>query len=173
VINPWTQGRVPNVPMYPPLGAWMSRRKFASAAWVPSHSIRLQLAGAHGYFYQFPRATLAAGETQLLRVTITEDFWLVATLGASSSDLPGSAGKFRLQVYEDESAYKHSKYGINQTNVTSNASEPGLNMFPHFIKSGSPVNCRVQNLDGSNSNKVDICLFGYSGWWRDINQRPE
>jgi hypothetical protein len=173
MINPWTQGRATGVPMYPPLGAWMSRRKLASAAWVPSQWIRLQLAGAHGYFYQFPRVTLAAGETQLLRVTITEDFWMVATLGASSSALAGSTGTFRLQIYEDESAYKHSKYGINEENATSDATEPALNMFPHFIKNGSPVNCRVQNLDGANPNTVDVCLFGYSGWWRDINQRPE
>jgi hypothetical protein len=173
MINPWKQGRVANVPMYPPLGAWMSRRKLASAAWVPPQWIRLALAGAHGYFYQFPRVTLLAGETQLLRVTVQEDFWQIATLAASTSALAASAGTFRFQVYEDELAYKHSKYGINEENGTSDATEPALNMFPHFIAAGSPINARVQNLDGANPNTVDICLFGYSGWWRGINQRPE
>lgn len=173
MINPWKQGRVHDVAMYPPLGAWMSRRKLASAAWVPSQSIRLQLAGAHGYFYQFPCVNLAAGETQLLRVTITEDFWLFATLGNGTSNLGAAGGTFRLQLYSDENAYKHSKYGINQKNACSLATEPGLNMFPHFIRGGSPMNCRIQNLDGTNPNKVDVCLFGYSGWWRGINERPE
>jgi hypothetical protein len=173
MINPWKQGRVAGVAMYPPLGAWMSRRKLASAAWVPPQWIRLALAGAHGYFYQFPRVTLLAGETQLLRVTVTEDFWQIATLGNGTSALAAVGGSFRLQIYEDELAYKHSKYGMNQKNAVSIASEPGLNMFPHFIAAGSPVNCRVQNLDGANPNTVDVCLFGYSGWWRGINERPE
>ena len=39
--------------------------------------------------------------------------------------------------------------------------------IPHFIRAGSPINCRVQNLDGANPNTVNVCLFGYSSWWRE------
>lgn len=168
MLNPWTQGRDPRVKMYPPLGAWMSRRKLASAGWVPPHWMRLQLAGAHGYFYQFlPRPTLAAAETQLLRLTVTEDFWLLCVLGLGTSALANNGGSFRLQIYEDDGEFYYSKYGINQNNGVSKANEPGLLMYPHFIAAGTAVNCRVQNLDGANPNTVDVCLFGYSTWWRE------
>lgn len=175
MINPWKQGRDPSVPMFPPLGAWMSRRKLASAAWVPPHYMRLQLAGAHPFWYQFlpGNLTLQAGETQLLRVTISEDFWQIATLGTASSALAAASGSFRLQIYEDDGEYYHSKYGVNQLNGVSGASEPGLNFFPHFIAAGTAVNCRVQNLDGSNPNTVSVVLWGYSNWWRGLNERPE
>lgn len=175
MINPWKQGRDPRVPMYPPLGAWMSRRKLATAAWVPAHKLRVQLAGAHAYWYQFLPANivLAAGETQLLRVTVSEDFWQIATLGTATSALAAASGSFRFQIYEDDTEYYHSKYGLNQLAGLCIASEPGLGVIPHFIAAGTAVNCRVQNLDGVNPNTVSICMFGYSTWWRGINERPE
>jgi hypothetical protein len=166
MINPWTQGRVPGVPVYPPLGAWQNRRKLASAGWVPPQWARLAIAGAHAFWYQFPELALSAAQTQLTRVTVAEDFWLMAVLGKSTSAMGGGSGTFRCQIYEDVGAYKHSKYGVNQPNIAPIAQEPGLLRFFHFIAAGSPINCRVQNLDGANPNTVDLCMFGYSGWWR-------
>ena len=172
MINPWTQGRVPGVRMNPTLGAWQNRRKLASAAWVPPQWVRLSLKGAHLYWYQFPELVLLAGETQLTRVTVSEDFWMVSIMSHETVTIAGT-GSIRAQIYEDQQTYKYSKYAANKGNFAANAQEPGLQRIPHFIAAGSPVNCRVQNLDGSNPNTVDICLFGYSGWWRGINERPE
>ena len=67
MINPWKQGRIPGVPIHPPLGAWQSRRTLASAAFVPPQWVRESLKGAHPFWYQFPQLTLAAAETDLHR----------------------------------------------------------------------------------------------------------
>lgn len=167
MVNPWTLGRVPGVPVYPPLGAWLNRRKLASAAYVPPQWARLALVGAHAFWYQFPELVLAASQTDLTRITVTEDFWVVALLVRATADAIGGSGSFRCLVYEDESAYKYSKYAINQPNFGSIAQEPGLIRFPHFIAAGSPVNVRVQNLNPTEANTVDVCLFGYTAWWRE------
>lgn len=173
MINPWTQGRVQGVRPFPPLGAWMSRRKLASAPFVPPQWARIALEGTHLYFYNFPQFQLLAAQTLLGRITVTEDFWMLAVLAQSTSALAGTQGTFRGLVYEDKSdvdisvpAYKYSKYAVNQLNLASKASEPGFLFYPHFIPKGTPVNARIQNLDGANPNNVDICLFGYSSWWR-------
>lgn len=150
----------------PTLGAWQVKRGLASAAWAPPQWVRLSLAGTHLFWYAFPTLTLAASETQLTRVTVNEDFWLFAVLANATSVIAGG-GSFRAQVYEDQGTYKYTKYGQNQNNFGGNAQEPGLNRIPHFIAAGSPVNCRVQNLDGANPNTVSIALFGYSSWWRE------
>lgn len=165
MINPWTQGRVPGMRMNPTLGAWQNRRKLWSAGYVPAQWIRLSLQGAHMFWYQFPRLVLLAGQTDLTRVTVTEDFWLVAVLSHETSAISGS-GSIRFQIYEDQSTYKHSKYAVNRNSAAANAREPGLLKVPHFIAAGSPINCRIQNLDGAATNTVDLCMFGYSGWWR-------
>lgn len=167
MLNPWTQGRVPGVRPNPTLGAWLNRRKQASAAYVPPQWARLSLQNAHLYWYQFPVLVLTAGKTDLTRVTVAEDFWLMAIMANATSALGDAAGSFRIQIYEDVNTYKYSKYGVNQTNFCPVATEPGLIKFPHFIRGGSPVNCRVQNLDGANPNTVSVCLFGYSAWWRE------
>ena len=166
MINPWTQGHVPGVRLSPTLGAWQNRRKMVSAGWVPPQWTRLSLAGAHLFWYQFPELVLAAAETQLTRVTVTEDFWLIAVLSHETVTIAGS-GSIRAQIYEDQQTYKYSKYASNRNNFACNAREPGLNRMPHFIAAGSPVNCRVQNLSPNTANTVDIALFGYSGWWRE------
>jgi hypothetical protein len=166
MINPWTQGRVPGVRMNPTLGGWLVKRGLASAGWTLPQWVRLSLQGAHLYWYQFPELVLAAGETQLTRITVSEDFWLVAIMSHESVTIAGT-GSMRAQIYEDQQTYKYSKYGSNKGNFAGNALEPGLNKIPHFIPAGSPVNCRVQNLSGTLSNTVDVCMFGYSGWWRD------
>jgi len=166
VINPWIQGRVDGVKPFPPLGAWMSRRKIASAPFVPPQWARIALHGTHLFFYNFPQFQLLAAQTLLGSITMTEDFWLLAIMKNSTSALAGSSGTFRALIYEDEASYKYSKYALNQPNLASNAKEPGLLQLPHFIAKGTTVNCRVQNLDGANPNNVDICLFGYSAWWR-------
>lgn len=165
MINPWTQGRVPGVRMNPTLGAWQVKRKLMSAAYVPPQWVRLSLEGAHMFWYQFPRLILLAGQTDLTRVTVTEDFWLMTVMSHETSDISGS-GSIRFQIYEDQSTYKYSKYAQNRNNGAANAREPGLHKIPHFIAAGSPVNCKVQNLDPNATNTVDLCLFGYSAWWR-------
>ena len=166
MINPWKQGRVPGVPMFPPLGAWMTRRKMASAAYVPPQWARLALEGTHFFFYSFPQLILGAAQTGLTRVTVTEDFWMLAILATATSALGNSAGTFRAQIFEDETAYKYSKYAVNEENFTSDAAEPGLLRMPHYIRAGTPMNCRIQNLDPANPNTVDLCLYGLSTWWR-------
>jgi hypothetical protein len=165
MINPWTQGRVPGIKMNPTLGAWQVKRGLASAAWAPPQWVRLSLKGAHLFWYAFPQLILAASETQLTRVTVNEDFWLFIVMGHATSDISGT-GSFRAQVYEDQQTYKYTKYGQNRNNFGGTAQEPGIQKIPHFIAAGSPVNCRVQNLDGANPNTVSIALFGYSAWWR-------
>jgi hypothetical protein len=166
MINPWTQGRVPGVPMNPTLGAWLVKRKMASPAWSIPQWVRLSLQGAHLYWYQFPELTLTSGQTDLTRVTVSEDFWVTAIMGRGSRDSINGQGSFRFQITEDLGAYKYSKYGQNQGNFAPTALEPGLIRFPHFIPAGSPVVCKIQNLDGSHTNIVDLCMFGYSTWWR-------
>jgi hypothetical protein len=163
-INPWIQGRVPGIPIYPPLGCWLNRRKLASAGWAPPQWARLSLQGMHAYWYQFPALTLTSGQTDLTRVTVTEDFWILAILSRETIALaPG--GSIRFQIYEDANSYKHSKYGINRQNGASNAQGPGLVKMPHYIEAGSPVNCRIQNLSTS-TNIVRLCMYGVSQWWR-------
>jgi hypothetical protein len=166
MINPWTQGRVPGVRMNPILGAWQVKRGLASAAWTPPQWVRLSLAGAHLFWYAFPQLILAASETQLTRVTVNEDFWAFIVMGNATSAIAGT-GSFRAQIYEDQQTYKYAKYGQNQNNFGGSALEPGIQKIPHFIAAGSPVNCRVQNLDGANPNTVSIAMFGYSAWWRE------
>ncbi|SRR5258706_970811 len=166
MINPWTQGHVPGARMVPTLGAWQNRRKLASSAWVPPQWVRLSLAKGHIFWYQFPELTLTPGQTDLTRVTVTEDFWIVAIMARASRVISGS-GSFRAQIYEDQGQYKYSKYAVNRDNFCPIAREPGLLRMPHFIAAGSPVNCRIQNLDGANANIVNLCMFGYSGWWRE------
>lgn len=166
MINPWTQGRVPGVRMYPPLGCWQVKRKLASAAWAPPQWVRESLKNAHMFWYAFPDLTLAASETQLARVTVSEDFWLFMVLSRATNAIAGS-GSFRAQVYEDQQTYKYTKYGQNHFNFGGNAQEPGIQKIPHFIAAGSPINCRVQNLDGANPNTVSIALYGFSAWWRE------
>jgi hypothetical protein len=167
MINPWTQGRVPGARMIPTLGPWQNRRKLASAAWVPPQWARLSLEGAHMFWYQFPELVLSAGQTDLTRVTVAEDFWILAILArASRAAEVATSGTFRALIYEDQNTYKYAKYGVNQNIFCSTSQEPGLLKIPHFIAAGSPVNCKIQNLDGSHSNTVDLCMFGVSGWWR-------
>src|ERR1700681_2872813 len=99
MINPWTQGRVPGVRLVPTLGAWQNRRKLASAAWVPPQWARISLQGAHIYFYEFPALILLAGATDLTRVTIAEDFWVVTTMAQATRPSLVNSGSFRLLVY--------------------------------------------------------------------------
>ena len=164
MINPWIQGRVPGVPVYPPLGAWQSRRNLASAPFVPPQWVRLSLSNSHPFWYQFPRLTLDAGQSDLTQISTSEDFLVLAIMSNASQNI-GPGGSFRFQIYEDISAYKFNMVGVNQANAAPNAREPMLQRVLHFIRGGSPVNCRIQNLaDGTNI--VDLALFGYSGWWR-------
>ncbi len=163
-MNPWTDGRVPSVPMYPTLGAWQNRRKLASAAWVPPQWARLQLWGGHIYWYQFPELVLAGKDSDLTRITTNEDFWMVALL-ARASQVIVNTGSFRLQIYEDETNYLFSKYGVNHLNGAPIAQEPGLMRIPHFFPGGLSVLCRVQNLS-TLVNTIDIAMFGYSRWFR-------
>lgn len=154
--------------MVPTLGAWQNRRKLWSSGYVPPQWVRLSLGKGHLFWYQFPELVLTAGQTDLTRVTVTEDFWILAVMARASRVIDGApTGSFRAQIYEDQQAYRYSKYAINQTNFYPIAQEPGLLRMPHFIAAGSPVNCRIQNLDGANPNTVDLCMFGYSGWWRE------
>ena len=157
---------MPGVRPNPTLGAWMVKRGLASPAWTPPQWVRESLKGAHLFWYQFPKLVLAPGETQLTRVTVTEDFWLMAVMSNETSVVTGT-GSIRFQIYEDQNTYKHSKYGINKINGAANASEPGLQKLLHMIAAGSPVNCRVQNLDGVNTNTAFLTMFGYSAWWRE------
>lgn len=166
MINPWTQGHVPGVRMVPTLGAWQNRRKLWSSGYVPPQWVRLSLANGHLFWYEFPELVLTGGQTDLTRVTVTEDFWLCAILSHESVAIAGT-GSVRIQIYEDQQAFRYSKYGVNRNNFASSAQEPGLIRMPHFIAAGSPVNCRVQNLSGTLTNTVDIAMFGYSGWWRE------
>src|ERR1700679_834028 len=103
MINPWKQGRVPAVPIFPPLGAWQNRRNLASPAWTPQQWARLGIAGTHHFWYSFPALVLGASQTQLTSVTVSEDFWLMSVLGNASI---GGANTFRALIYEDISAYK-------------------------------------------------------------------
>lgn len=168
MINPWTQGRVPGARIVPTLGPWQNRRKLATPAYVPEQWVRLSLEGAHLFWYEFPELVLGAGQTDLTRVTVAEDFWLVAIMARASRQSEVSlGGTFRCQIYEDQNTYKYSKYAVNQLNFCPIAQEPGLLKVPHFIAAGSPVNCKVQNLDGTHANTIDLCMFGYSGWWRE------
>lgn len=166
MINPWTQGRVHGIRPNPTLGAWQNRRKLASAAWSPPQWVRESLKGGHLFWYVFTPLVLNPGQTNLTRVTIQEDFWLFAILAHATSALGAASGSFRAQIYEDQNTYKYSKYGVDQKLFCANAMEPGLQKVPHFIANGSPVNCKVQNLDGGSQNTVSLALFGYSGWWR-------
>lgn len=166
MLNPWIQGRVRGAPVFPPLGAWQVRRKLASAGWVPEQWARQQLTGARAYWYEFPELVLTPGQTDLTRVTVNEDFWLVAVMGKASATVAGGSGSFRFQITEEQSAYKHSKYALNQPNSAPIAQEPGLQRIPHFIAAGSPVICKIQNLNGAANNTVNLCMFGYSTWWR-------
>ena len=163
MVNPWKQGRIPGVPIHPPLGAWQSRRSLASAAFVPPQWVRESLKGAKPFWYQFPRLTLAAAQTDLTGVSTSEDFWLIAVLSQTTIAIPG--GSIRFLIYEDINGYKYAKYGINQANAAPNAKEPMLQRTPHFIAAGSPVNCRIQNL-ADEENVADLCMFGYTGLWR-------
>lgn len=167
MTNPWTQGRVPGVRPNPTLGAWQNRRKLVSAGWVPPQWVRLSLKGGHLYWYAFAPLILTAGQTDLTRVTIQEDFWAFCVMAHATSALGAGAGSFRAQIYEDTNSFKWSKYGLDQVNFAGNALEPGLQKVPHFIAAGSPVNCKIQNLDGANPNTVSVAIFGYSGWWRE------
>lgn len=167
MINPWTQGRVPGAVMNPTLGAWQNRRKMASPAYTLPQWVRLSLAGAHMYWYQFPELTLLAAQTDLTSVVVSEDFWLVSIMARASRDSIGNQGSFRFQITEEQGAYKYSKYGQNQANFAPTAQEPGLIRIPHFIAAGSPIVCKIQNLDGTHTNIVDLCMFGYSAWWRE------
>ncbi len=160
--NPWTEGRVPGIEMYPTLGAWQNRRKLASAPFVPPQWLRLALWGAHAYWYEFPSLALAASDTSLTRITTNEDFWIFAILGRASSAL---ANSFRIQIFEDESDYLFSKTEVNQLNAAPIAREPGLLRIPHFLPANSPVLCSVLNLDVL-ANTVNVALFGYSRWFR-------
>lgn len=164
MINPWIQGRVPGLPPFPPLGAWQSRRTLASAPFVPPQWARESITGAHVFWYQFPELTLAASQTQLARISTSEDFWLLALLSHGSGDSPGNRGSFRFMLYE-ESSYKPMQVAVNQNNAAPNAREPMLLRMPHFIAGGTMVGARIQNLTAAQ-NVVDLCLFGYSGAWR-------
>lgn len=166
MINPWRIGRVSGVPMYPPLGAWQSRRKLASAAWVPYQKYRMMLAGAHQFWYQFPELVLSASQTKLTRITVAEDFWLLCIMSRSTSALGGGSGTFRASFNEDDNAYKYAKYAVNQPNIAPNAQEPAFLRIPSFICAGTAVTAKVQNLDGANPNTVNICFYGVSAWWR-------
>ena len=168
MINPWTQGRVPGVRTVPTLGAWQNRRKLASAAYVPPQWARLSLKDGHLFWYVFPTLTLSSAQTDLTRITVQEDFWLLAVLGdgtATFEEAPPASGSFRALIYEDQNSYKWAKYGVDQNNFVCSALEPGLQRIPHFIANGSPVNCKIQNLT-TQTNAVQIALFGYSTWWR-------
>lgn len=163
MINPWNQGRVPGLVLFPWMGAWQSKHPLANGPFVPPQWVRESLRKSHPYWYQFPRLTLAAGETQLARISTGEDFFVLAIMSNASVTIPG--GSFRLRIYEDESAYTWNAIGVNQGNAAPNAKEPMLQRVLHKIQNGSPVNCAVQNLANA-VNIVDLCLFGYSGWWR-------
>ena len=162
--NPWQQGRVPGLVMFPWMGAWQSRHPMASGPFVPPQWVRESLRDGHPYWYQFPRLTLASAQTLLTRISTGEDFFVLAILSNSSVNQPG--GSFRVQIYEDIGGYKWMKQGVNQSNCAPNAREPMLQRVLHRIDGGSPINCRVQNLAAA-TNVVDLALFGYSGWWRD------
>lgn len=164
MINPWVQGRVPGMPGTPTtLGAWQNRRNVASAPFVPPEWFRRSLYGTKPFWYQFPALALLPSQTELANITTSEDFWLLCILGSATQAIAG--GSFRVQIYEDASAYKWMKAGINSGSLAPNAQEPGLQHLPHFIEGGSPVNCRVQNLVAVD-NTVYLSLFGYSGAWR-------
>lgn len=163
MVNPWTLGRVPGLPVHPPLGAWQSRRTLASAAFVPPQWVRASLKGAKAFWYQFPQLTLDSAQSDLTGISTSEDFWLMIVMAQTSQAIAG--GSIRFLIYEDINGYKQAKYGINQANGAPSAKEPMLQRMVHFIEAGSPVNCRVQNLAAA-TNIVNLCMFGYTGLWR-------
>lgn len=164
--NPFTAGRVPDVEMYPTLGAYQNRRKLVSAAWVPSQADRLLMKGLRRYWYAYEPATLAARETRLVRVTTRANFWLMIVLARASAAAVGGAGNFRLRIYEGDvpqNSYKFSDRPVNQLNLAPIASEPGFlpGKVPHYFPAGLPILASLQNLQTVN-NTVNLALFGYS-----------
>ena len=158
----FSQDRVPGTPGRWALGLWLTNRKLASAAWVPGQKFRNGMIGRQPYWQPFNFPSLAANTNAEDRISVTNDFWVVALM-ACGVQAGAVHQNFNMQIFnsgEDEPwQYTISPAG----SVAGLASQPFLLRRPQLVRGGTPMLCRVYNQQpGANSN-IQVVMYGVLG----------
>lgn len=138
------------------LGLWLTYRKLASSAYVPSAQARQALTGKLPYWYVF-NYNLTARQTLEYRAVTSKRFHLLAIMG--DSNVGGVAGNFRAQIFDARRKLRFSDRGVNFANLTGNARGPAFERVAYRFEPLSPILIRVQNVDAA-PNAGQIVLYG-------------
>jgi len=155
-VSVWQKVQNAGLPLRHALGLWLTHRKLASAAYLPSAQNRQALAGTLPYWYVIPY-NLAARQTFEYRVVTSKNFYLLAIMG--DSNVGAAAGNFRAQIFDAKRKLRFSDRGVNFANLVGNAQGPAFERALYRFEPLSPILVRVQNVDAA-PNSGQIVLYG-------------
>lgn len=164
-----TQDRVQGMPGRWALGLWLTYRKLATAAWVPGTRSRLALAGRQPFWYSFgfPNGTfapMAPNTNQDDRVTVINDFLMLAILGSAVDAVTGATNfDFTVQLLDSGAQEAWTQFIAPENLIAGTAAHPFILRRPHKILAGSPIIARFANNHPVNNNLPQIALFGVLG----------
>ena len=140
------------------LGLWLTYRKLASSAYVPTAQARQALGGGKlPYWYVF-NYNLAARQTLEYRAVTSKNFYLLAMTGDSNVGQQGTPG-FRAQIFDGKRQMRFSDRGVEMANLVGNAQGPAFQRVPYQFQPLSPILVRVQNTLAI-PNAGQIVLYG-------------
>jgi hypothetical protein len=148
------------------LGLWLTYRKLATAAWVPSKRSRLALYGRQPFWYTFgfPNGQftpMAPFSNQDDRVTVINDFLLLAIQGSAVDAVTGATNfDFTVQLLDSDADEPWQQFISPIKLIGGTAANPFILRRPHKIAAGSPLIARFANSHPVNNNLPQLSLFG-------------
>lgn len=156
-MSVWQNVANAGLPLRHALGLWLTYRKLATSAYVPSAQTRQPLAGKLPFWYVF-NYNLTARQTMEYRAVTSKNFYLLAIMGDSQVGLPGAPG-FRAQIFDAARKMRFSDRGVEMANLVGNAQGPAFERVPYRFEPLSPILVRVQNTLAV-ANAGQIVLYG-------------
>jgi hypothetical protein len=148
------------------LGLWLTYRKMATAAYVPSKRARLALYGRQPFWYTFgyPNGTFQAMtpfSNQDDRVTVINDFLLLAIQGSAVDQVTGTTNfDFTVQLIDTGMNEPWTQFIAPMALVGGTAAHPFILRRPHKVLAGTPMLARFANVHAANNNLPQVSLFG-------------
>ncbi|MGH9580404.1 MAG: hypothetical protein ACRD2R_05375 [Terriglobales bacterium] len=154
----WEQDRIPGERQRHALGLWLTRRKLATAAYMPGQRARRQLRGRAAFWEVF-NFNLAANQTLESRVALTTTFIWIAT--SASTTVGGTAANpgVRVQVVDVKGKKRMMVIGANDICFGGRSNAPMFHRQPYRFRIGNSILVRCQNLQNA-AQVAQVVLYG-------------
>jgi hypothetical protein len=147
--------RIPGMRTRWQLGHWLTYRKLSTAAYLPGQRDRLKLNGKQPHWYTFDFPNLGARLNAEQRVSMTDDFVIMAIVATGTA-----AGGFSLSFYDAGRDERFSYVMEGSRSTVGSAKHPFFLRHPYCVTPKTPILIRVQNSDINSANSIQVALHG-------------